>query len=62
MKLKEFLSSKRKDEELRGIIINTLSCLLCRISGKVITQKKLKELEDITDQVMEGRKKYNKKG
>jgi len=60
MKLKEFLSSKRKDEDWRKIILDTLSYWVCRISGKPITPKKLKEMEEISNQVLEGRKKYKK--
>ena len=52
---------KQTDKELREIIMNTLSCLLRRISDKVITQKKLKELEDITNQVIKGRTPNKKK-
>ena len=53
----------KSDEELKEIIMDTLSYWLSRISGKVITKKKLKELENITNQVMEGQtpnKKNNK--
>ena len=61
MELKEFLSSKRKDEYWRKIILDTLSYWVCRMSGEPITPQKSKEMEEIADQVLAGRKPNKKK-
>ena len=51
----------KTDEEWREIIINRLSYWMRIISGKEITKKKSRELEDITNQVMGGRTPNKKK-
>ena len=52
------------DEEQKKIILDRLSYWIHRMSGKPITPKKLKEIEEISNQVIEGRierrKKYKK--
>ena len=50
----------KTDEEWRKIIIARLSYWMRIISGKKITKRKLKEIEAITNQVMEGLKKNKK--
>jgi len=44
------------EEELRKIISDRLNYWICRISGKPITIKKIKEVKEIVNQVISGRK------
>lgn len=46
-----------EDEKLREVIIKTMSDWIYTISGKSVTIEKLKEIEEIANQVIRGRGK-----
>lgn len=50
-----------EDEKLREVIIKTMSNWIYTISGKSVTIEKLKEIEEIANQVIKGRERKNKK-
>ena len=54
------MEESEKDLLVKDKIIQRLYYWIEKISGKRLSSKKKKEVEEISEQVMEGRKKYKK--